>query len=110
MSDSMAAAARGIHQAQAEYLESLASAALASGMEEIHVLRDKARELYGPGQAHRVKDLRNAANRDEYGEECVDVDNKTRVDLARVIYDHVDEVKSRMDEIEKLLSKLIHGK
>ena len=110
MSDSMTTAARGIHQAQAEYMESLASAALAIGMEEIHELRDKARELYGPEQAHMVKDLRNAANRDENGEAYVSMSNQERVNLTRSAFDVQEEIRELTVKLEKILSRLIHDR
>jgi hypothetical protein len=109
MSDAIQATASRIHEAQEEYRETLVSAALASGMEEIHKLRDTAREALGPLHAHMVKDLRNAATRDENGEEYIEMSSKQRVDLARDAWDIQAEIHELTEKLERILSKLIHG-
>ena len=57
-----------------------------------------------------MSDSMTTAMMDEHGEAYVNLDNKTRVDLARDAFDIKEEIQELTEKLERILSRLIHGK
>ena len=56
-----------------------------------------------------MSDSMTTAMMDENGEEYVLMSSKERVDLARAAYDIKEQIEELTVELERILSKLIHG-
>ena len=57
-----------------------------------------------------MSDSMTTAMMDENGEVYVSMTSKERVDLARDAFDIKEEIQELTEKLERILSRLIHGK
>ena len=57
-----------------------------------------------------MSDSMTTAMMDEHGEAYVSMTSKERVDLARDAFDIKEEIQELTEKLERILSRLIHGK